>query len=243
MKEGSPRPVFSIAVYSWLLVLLLIVVLLSVLLLPWTLAFDRDRRAVAGIGAFLLRTSLRAPSRWRPAMDSISRIDLSRPAVVVMNHRSIADIAIAVSVPGGPRLCAKPWVGRIPLMSAAMRASGHILFDPADPGEVRDAIEALEGLLRRGTSVVFFPEGTRRREPGLGPFEGGAFYLAVRCGVDVLPVVLEGTDALVPPGRILFHDVDVIALPLPRMAPGRDRDALSRAVRAAMATAGGDPPG
>ncbi len=213
------------------------------LLLPWTLLFDRDRRAVARFGSFLVRSSLRIPLRWRSAMASVSRLDLARPAVIVVNHRSIADIAIAVAFPGGARLCAKPWVGRIPLMRLAMAASGHLLFDAADLGEVRDTLERLEGLLRRGVSVVFFPEGTRRTEPGLGEFEEGAFHLAVKTGAEVLPILFLETAALVPKGRLMFHAVEPKVRALPRMAPGSDRAALARAVHEAMATSLESPPG
>ncbi len=237
MTPGAPRPFFSVAVYAWMAALLPVLLVVFVVLLPWTLLFDRDRRAVARIGSFLVRSSLRVPRRWRPAMAAVSRLDLSRPAVIVVNHRSIADIAIAVSFPGGARLCAKPWVGQIPFMRLAMAASGHVLFDAADLGQVRDTLERLEGLLRRGTSVVFVPEGTRRTEPGLGEFEEGAFHVAVRTGVEVLPVIFTETDALVPRGRLMFHAVEPGVRSLPRVAPGEDRAALARAVREAMAAA------
>jgi 1-acyl-sn-glycerol-3-phosphate acyltransferase len=228
------RPLLTLAVCATGAALLVVLIVVALVLLPWTLAFDRDRRVVARVGSALARAAARIPRRWRPILRSVGLVDLRRPAVVVMNHRSVADVGIAVALPGGPPIVAKPWVARVPVLGAAMRLSGHLVFDPADVGEVRDLLDRAEGLLRRGVPVVFFPEGTRRAEEGLGAFDEGAFAVAVRAGADVLPVVLTGTGDLVPRGSFAFTDAPFTVTPLDRIPPGTDRGALCRRVRAAM---------
>jgi 1-acyl-sn-glycerol-3-phosphate acyltransferase len=232
------RPLFTVAVYAWAASLLCLHALVALVAMPCTLIVDRDRRFAARLGSWLTRTAIRVPRQWRGAARGLSSMGTGprgRPAVIVMNHRSLADIAMAVGVPGGPKIVSKPWPGRLPLIGMCMRLCGHVVFDPSSPHDVLMLMKRAEGLLARGESVLFFPEGTRRTGPGMGAFHEGAFLLAVKMRVDVLPVVLHGTGRLVPKGSLAFHDVAVDATPLPRMAPGLDRRALARRVRAAMA--------
>ncbi len=232
------RPFFSVAVYAASASLLVLHAAVSIAVMPFTLAFDRDRRFPARLGSWLARSALRVPPRWRDVARRIASIETGRPGrpvIIVMNHRSLADVAIAVAVPGGPKIVSKPWAGRLPLLGWCMRLSGHVIFDPRSPRSVRELMSRAEGLLARGNSVLFFPEGTRRSASGLGVFHLGAFRLAVKMGADVLPVVLVGTGELVPRGSLAFHEAHVGVVVLPRVVPGSDRRVLARRVRTLMA--------
>jgi 1-acyl-sn-glycerol-3-phosphate acyltransferase len=234
---GSPprrRPFFSAWVFTLVWFLLAIHIVGSILLLPWTLLFDRDRRASAALGAMVWRASLRLLWPGAPTTVPASALQPERPAVVVLNHRSMLDIAIASALPGAPRLAGKPWVGRIPGLGTSLSLAGHLLFDPSDPSSVRDLMERMEGLLRRGVSVAVFPEGTRGTGPDPGAFQRGAFRLAVRTGVDVLPVVLHGTGETLPRGGWMFTDAPFTITVLPRVPAGDDEEALRVRVREAM---------
>jgi 1-acyl-sn-glycerol-3-phosphate acyltransferase len=238
--QAVGRPLFTCAVYAWAVSLLSLHAVVSIAALPYTLALDRDRRLSARLGSWLTRTALRVRPQWRSAargLASIRAAPPARPAVIVMNHRSIADIALAVGVPGGAKIVSKRWAGRVPLLGLCMRLCGHLIFDPASPRSVRDLMARAEGLLARGNSVLFFPEGTRRNAAGVGVFHEGAFRLAVKMKVDVLPVVLHGMGELVPRGSITFHDAPVDVTPLLRVGPGGDRHELARRVHAVMAAA------
>lgn len=231
------RPFFTVAVFVVAWTLLTIHAVLALAMLPWTLVFDPDRRRAAQLGSWLARTGLRWAPCWRGAVGPLSAIRLERPTVVVLNHRSIADTALAVAMPGSPKITAKAWAGRVPVLGLCMRLCGHVLFDPASARSVRSMMDEAEGYLRRGQSVLFFPEGSRQTEGALGRFQEGAFHLAVRTGVDVLPVVLHGMGDLVPRGSFCFRDAAVAVEPLPRIPAGTDRRALSRRVHDAMSAA------
>ena len=58
----------------------------------------------------------------------------------------------------------------------------------------------MEALLASGWRVVIFPEGTRSRTGAIGPFKPGAGLIAVRTGVPVLPVRVDGLWEVLPPG-------------------------------------------
>jgi 1-acyl-sn-glycerol-3-phosphate acyltransferase len=60
-------------------------------------------------------------------------------------------------------------------------------------------------IIRQGSSVVMFPEGTRSRDGQLLPFKRGGFMLAVRAGVPVIPVTISGSGRVNPGGRIKLY--------------------------------------
>ncbi len=229
-----PRPLLSIVVWSWATVLVVSFVVLATLMLPYTLLFDRDRRAAAALVGAMIRWSLMCPVDTREAARQLGRLRPKGPTVFVMNHRSVVDIALAISIGGSPRLAAKPWVARMPLFRYSMWLSGHLVFDPSDIGSVRQTMDELAGLLERGVPVCFFPEGSRRVEPGLGEFARGGFQLAVRTGAVVVPLALVGVGRLMPKGSLLPHHVRVTATVLDPIAAGESAAQLRKATHAAL---------
>jgi long-chain acyl-CoA synthetase len=70
-------------------------------------------------------------------------------------------------------------------------------------GSLRASLRAAAEALRRGYHLLIFPEGTRSRDGSMGRFYPTAGYIALHCGVDVLPAYLAGTFEAMPPGRTL----------------------------------------
>jgi 1-acyl-sn-glycerol-3-phosphate acyltransferase len=93
-------------------------------------------------------------------------------------------------------------------------------------------------LLRAGSSVVSFPEGTRSRDGRVAPFKGGAFLAAIEAGVPVVPVGIQGAGAVLPPngfrvrpGRIRI----TIGEPIPTQGLAiSERVSIARRARAAV---------
>jgi 1-acyl-sn-glycerol-3-phosphate acyltransferase len=69
---------------------------------------------------------------------------------------------------------------------------------------VEDAEQVLQ-VVQQGRVVVFFPEGTFGREPGLRPFRMGAFVVAMQAGVPIIPVAIRGTRSILRAGQWLLH--------------------------------------
>ena len=70
-------------------------------------------------------------------------------------------------------------------------------------GSVRRSLRAAVAALRQGMHLLIFPEGTRSRDGLMAEFKPTAGYLALHCGVDVLPVYIHGTHLALPPGKLL----------------------------------------
>jgi len=186
----------------------------------------------------LARTLFRAA--WcRIHVEGQEHLSGAGPCVLVANHVSNLDsLALLAALPGDFRIVAKQEVRTWPLAGTAVRRAGHLTVDRFDPRRgVQDAARATE-LLRQGTSVLFFPEGTRAPGYALLPFRLGAFKAAVEVGRPIVPIRIEGTRHVMPPGWHLLrpgHITLSVRAPLRPEAEGWPEMArLRAAVRAEL---------
>jgi 1-acyl-sn-glycerol-3-phosphate acyltransferase len=133
--------------------------------------------------------------------------DPDRQYVVVTNHLSNFDIPLVLlAVPGRVRFLAKKELFKIPLFGPAMAQVGVVKIDRKAGMSVHDAIfEAAADSLDRGYWLLVFAEGTRSSDGEMAPFKKGAFHIAIENDVPILPVVLEGTHEVNPPGSMLIY--------------------------------------
>ncbi|NTU68370.1 MAG: 1-acyl-sn-glycerol-3-phosphate acyltransferase [Chlorobiaceae bacterium] len=119
--------------------------------------------------------------------------------LIVSNHAGMADIPlILASIHLNLRFVAKEELGRVPLLGRVMKGSGYVLIKR---GQNREALQSLleaAKRLREGRSMHIFPEGTRSEDGRLLPFKRGAFIIASKAGVPVLPVSIIGSHLITP---------------------------------------------
>jgi 1-acyl-sn-glycerol-3-phosphate acyltransferase len=167
----------------------------------------------------------------------IEHLDGGGPFVFTPNHQSHLDIlALLGHLPGRTRFAAKREMWRHPVVGGVLDTLDMVPIDRDNP-EV--AVEALSKASGAAGSLVIFPEGTRSRDGRLRDFKKGAFVLAVRTGLPIVPVVCRGTRRLMPRGSqltVVPGPVEiVIEEPIPTAGlTYDDRDALSARVRAAI---------
>jgi 1-acyl-sn-glycerol-3-phosphate acyltransferase len=125
------------------------------------------------------------------------------PYVVMSNHQSHYDIPVlfrALRIP--MRMVAKKEIFRIPFMAGAMRAAGFVEVDREHQRSAMESLTTAHDRLSESISVWIAPEGTRSRTGRLGPFRRGGFRIAIRSGVRILPVTIDGTRKTLPAGRL-----------------------------------------
>lgn len=121
------------------------------------------------------------------------------PVIVAVNHASYLDALILAAVlPPRFAYVAKQELLRKPLAGIPLRRLACIFVERFDSARGAEDTRGLEARARAGDSLIFFPEGTFRSEPGLLPFRLGAFVVAARVGMSVVPITLAGTRALLP---------------------------------------------
>ena len=127
-------------------------------------------------------------------VEGLGRIDISKPQVYVVNHLSAFDIPVLYThLPFQFRILAKKELFRYPFMGWHLRRSGQIPVVLENPKASVRSLNLAVASIRKGNSLVIFPEGGRSPNGQLQSFMGGAFYAAVKAQVDVVPIVLVGT--------------------------------------------------
>jgi len=127
-------------------------------------------------------------------VEGLDKIDTSNPQVYVVNHLSAFDIPVLYSyLPFQFRILAKKELFRYPFMGWHLRRSGQIPVVLENPKASVRSLNLAVAAIRKGKSLVIFPEGGRSPSGQLQAFMGGAFYAAVKAQVDVVPIVLVGT--------------------------------------------------
>lgn len=128
------------------------------------------------------------------------------PCILMSNHQSSYDIlALIATVPRRTYWIAKKELFDIPIFGSSMRRGGYIPLDRSDGRKALKSMENAAAIIREGRSVVMFPEGTRTRDGQLLPFKRGGFMLAVRAGVPVIPVTINGSGKVNPGGLIRLY--------------------------------------
>ena len=136
------------------------------------------------------------------------RVAAGRSYVFVSNHQSIYDFPILItSIPFQLRILAKASLGAFPVLGWHLRYTGHLLVDRARAG--RATLNRVASMIRRGHSLIVFPEGTRSLDGRVGRFKRGLFLLAIDAGIPVVPVALTGTRHVMRKGRLTTCPGDV----------------------------------
>ncbi len=175
--------------------------LLSAVALVLCAPFDRARRVVHEISRVLVKVLFRMLVWGGCRVEGAENMRRGGRYVVVMNHQAMMDIPILYFLPLNFRWVSKREVFNIPFIGVFLLLHGDIAIERGS------GAQAMERVLRdgckwlsRGVSVAIFPEGTRSRSGEIGRFKAGAFTLAREAGVEILPVVIDGTRDVVGKG-------------------------------------------
>lgn len=162
------------------------------------------------------------------------------PVVFACNHQSAVDI-IALFVGLGRRFVfvAKSSVFRYPFVGWHISAAGYIKVDRTNREQAIASLEKAGEQIRAGTtSVAVFPEGTRPKDGSVLPFKKGPFVMAMKAGVPVVPVAIEGSLQLAPKRRwyVCPNPIRIVvgkAIPTEGLT-AEQRDDLIRTVRTSV---------
>ena len=194
---------------TWLAIgVLLLIGLASMLVVR---VFDRTAarlhtgRTFRRIGAMATRVN----PAWRVEVGGVDPDTLCHPYVVVSNHQSLADIPTISLLPWEMKWVSKKELFDLPVFGFMQRMAADIPVDRTDPNSRAAVMLKAEHRLANGSSVMFFPEGTRSKDGRVKAFYDGAFRLAIEAGVPVLPLAIDGTMEAIPKHGWQFGRADV----------------------------------
>jgi 1-acyl-sn-glycerol-3-phosphate acyltransferase len=139
-------------------------------------------------------------------VSGLEQVPRGRACVLVVNHTSYLDGAVVVAALGEPvRFVAKRELMEHFVPRIYLTRMGAEFVERFDAQRSVEDAGHMVARVSAGHSLLFFPEGTFRRMPGLLPFRMGAFVVAARAGMPVVPVTLRGTRSVLREGQWLFR--------------------------------------
>ncbi len=212
----------SAVYYIFLVFLCTFFMVLSAVALVVCYPFDKGRRVVHELSRILVRIFFAVPPRWRQRVIGREYVDRKKSYVIVLNHNTVIDIPTLYYIPLNFRWVSKREVFKTPFFGQYLVLHGDICINRGR------ASEALEQMVRdgklwisRGASVAVFPEGTRSKDGEIHRFKAGAFTLAKEAGVEILPVVLDGTKTLIKKNALFNWGNRITIRVLPPVSAGR----------------------
>jgi 1-acyl-sn-glycerol-3-phosphate acyltransferase len=144
------------------------------------------------------------------------RFDHSRSYIFMTNHTSNLDPPIEVPlIPRRTSVMVKKELFKTPILGTAMRMGDLVPVDRGNRDAGIEAVREAKAVVEKGLNMIIYVEGKRSFDGKLLPFKKGPFYLAVECGVPVIPMTIVGTHYAMPktrfaikPGKVqvIFHD-------------------------------------
>jgi len=177
---------------------------------------------------------------WSPVkVTGLDKIDTSKPHVYAANHASALDIPVLyVNLPFQFRIVFKKELLAYPVVGWQLKRSGQVCIDQQNPSHSISSIRAALKGLKEGLPLVIFPEGGRTPDGEIKPFLQGAFFLAIKAQVDIVPVAVVGTYELLPMNtyHIKCRPLEMrVGKPISTTGLSvRDLEAVSAKVRKAM---------
>lgn len=183
------------SLWAWLVLAVVIAVWLPLMALTRlvTAPFDRGRYTVGLLFRKIAVVQAALNPLWRFRRSGVPISNPRRPYVVVSNHESFVDILLISHLPWEMKWLSKAELFRIPVMGWEMAIAGDIPVHRGRPSSAAEAMARCRDILKDRVSVMIFPEGTRSAGGDLLPFKDGAFRLAIKAGVPVLPLAISGT--------------------------------------------------
>ena len=137
----------------------------------------------------------------RVLVEGREHVDPRQSYVLVSNHQSQCDILVLYGWLGIDfKWVMKQELRRVLGIGVACERLGHVFIDRSNHAAAIATLEKAKAKIVDGTSVIFFPEGTRSRDGMLRPFKKGAFRMALDLGLPILPLTVSGTRDVLPTG-------------------------------------------
>jgi 1-acyl-sn-glycerol-3-phosphate acyltransferase len=198
----------------WIIGISYIVILFPLTFIIWLLAiaFDRERSVIHWLLMYQSLILISILPIWKIKIEGKEKALRGTPYVIISNHQSILDILFIFSL-----LYNFKWISKIenmnlPVLGWYLRMARYIAVRRGNEESKIEMLEKSLGYIKRGISVMLFPEGTRSPDGEIGFFKRGAFQLAIEGRASILPILIDGTGAVLPKHGLIFGNTDRITV-------------------------------
>jgi len=183
----------------------------------------RYHRALQRVADFVIRRVPGVKFRY----ENLSGETFDKPAMIISNHQSHLDLMCLMMLTPKLIILTNDWVWKSPFYGRIIRYAD---FYPISEG-IENSIGKLSEAVQRGYSIVVFPEGTRSPDCNIGRFHRGAFYLAEKLNLDIIPVFLHGVGHVLPKNDFLLRKGQITVRIFERITLNDNRFAADYSIR------------
>jgi 1-acyl-sn-glycerol-3-phosphate acyltransferase len=167
----------------------------------------------------------------------LDKLDPARTYIFMSNHVSNVDPPITIPlIPKRTSVMVKKELFNYPILGRAMRMGSLVPVDRGNRDAGIESVRAAKQVVQQGLNMTIYVEGKRSFDGKLLPFKKGPFYLAMECGVPVVPITITGTHDVMPKGRFAIRPGTVTVKFHPPIEPEDfgSREGLMEKVRAVI---------
>jgi 1-acyl-sn-glycerol-3-phosphate acyltransferase len=165
------------------------------------------------------------------------RLDPARAYIFMSNHASNLDPPIQIPlIPRRTSVMVKKELFKTPILGRTMLLGSLVPVDRGNREAGIEAVNAAKAVIQQGVNMTIYVEGHRSRDGKMLPFKKGPFYLAMECGVPIVPMTIVGTHEAWPKGQFAIRSGKVKVIFHSPIEPKDfgDRDHLTEKVRAVI---------
>jgi 1-acyl-sn-glycerol-3-phosphate acyltransferase len=182
-------------------------------------AFSVSSEQIHGRCAVPWARALLRISGVRVYTEGTDQLQATTAYVFIPNHTSFFDIfSLLAYLPVDFKFILKEELMRVPILNWGMRKAGYISISRSSPAKARTTLKGAVNMIKDGTSLVIFAEGTRSHDGTLQPLKRGAFRLAMASGVPIVPVAIKGGNEIMAKGSFKVKKGSIritVAKPIP----------------------------
>jgi len=194
------------SIIVWLIGICFVIVTFPLTLIIWLIVLPFDRKRVV-IHLFLmyqcLVLSFLMPI-WKIHIEGREKAVKGMTYVIISNHQSLLDILLINSLRYKFKWISKIENFNIPVIGWYLKMANYIIVDRQNEESKIEMLAKSYNFLKKGISIMIFPEGTRSLNNEIGFFKRGAFQLALQADVPILPVLIDGTGGILPKHGLIF---------------------------------------
>jgi len=195
------------SIIVWFIGISFVIVTFPLTLLLWIVTFPFDRNKVL-IHMFLMYQSLILSYLlpiWKIRIEGRENAQKAVTYVIISNHQSILDILLINCLRYKYKWISKIENLNVPVIGWYLKMADYLIVDRENDDSKAIMLDRSYNYLKKGISIMMFPEGTRSLNNEIGFFKRGAFQLAIQTNTALLPVLIDGTGGILPKHGLIFN--------------------------------------
>lgn len=184
------------SIVAWITMAITSIIITPFFLLVWITTFWWDKRTLAShmMATFWAWHYQSLVPFWKLSLEGREKIPWNRPVVMVANHRSLIDILALHKLRRPFKWVSKTENFKLPFVGMVLSLNNHVKINRESLRSGAQFLSQAELEMKKGSSILMFPEGTRSKSKDMRPFKEGAFLLAKKTGCGVIPIVHIGSE-------------------------------------------------